>query len=53
MKNSAICVVFFLSWLLCGCSVESVFDDWRACVVMVVALIVCVVSAALITSNDD
>lgn len=46
-------VVFFLAWLLCGCSIESITEDWRGCVVFVVALIVCIVSAALITSNDD
>lgn len=53
MQSGIVCVVFFLSFILCGCSVESVFDDWRACVVVVVTLIVCVVSAALITGGDD
>ncbi len=46
-------VIFFLAWLLCGCSMEKVFDDWRACLVVVIALVVCVVTAALITGGDD
>ena len=53
MQSGIVCVVFFLSFILCGCSVESVFDDRRACVVVVVALIVCVVSAAVITGGDE
>ena len=46
-------VIFFLAWLLCGCSVEKICDDWRACVVFVIALIVVIAAAAAITRNDQ
>ena len=46
-------VIFFISWLLCGCSVDQIFDDWRACVIFVIALIVVIAAAAAITRNDQ
>ena len=46
-------VVFFFAWLLCGCSVERICDDWRACVIFVIGLIVVIASAAAITRNDQ
>lgn len=46
-------VIFLISWLLCGCSVDQIFDDWRACVIFVIALIVVIASAAAITRNDQ
>ena len=46
-------IVFFTAWLLCGCSVEQVCDDWRACVIFVIALIVVIAAAAAITRNDQ
>ena len=54
-------IVFFTAWLLCGCSVEKVCgcsvekvcDDWRACVIFVIALIVVIAAAAAITRNDQ
>lgn len=46
-------VIFFLAWLLCGCSVEKICDDWRACVIFVIALIVVIAAAAAITRNDQ
>ena len=46
-------IVFFTAWLLCGCSVDQIFDDWRACVIFVIALIVVIAAAAAITRNDQ
>ena len=46
-------VIFFLAWLMCGCSVEKICDDWRSCVVFVIALIVVIAAAAAITRNDQ
>lgn len=46
-------IVFLTAWLLCGCSVDQIFDDWRACVIFVIALIVVIASAAAITRNDQ
>lgn len=46
-------VILFTAWLLCGCSVEKICDDWRACVIFVIALIVVIATAAAITRNDQ
>lgn len=46
-------VILFSAWLLCGCSVEKICDDWRACVIFVIALIVVIASAAAITRGDN
>lgn len=46
-------VIFFLMWMLCGCSIETVFDDWRACLIVVVAIVVCVVTAALMGGGGE
>lgn len=46
-------VIFFMAWLLCGCSVEQICDDWRACVIFVIALIVVIATAAAITRGDN
>ena len=46
-------IVFFTAWLLCGCSVDQIFDDWRACVIFVIGLIVVIAAAAAITRNDQ
>ena len=37
-------ILFFVSWLLCGCSIDQALDDWRACVIFVLALIVAIAS---------
>ena len=48
MKDKAIMTVFLISWLVCGCSVDKALDDWRACWVAVVALIVAIACAAVL-----
>lgn len=49
----AIGIIFFISWLLCGCSIDQVFDDWRACVITIIALIVTIACAKIMSSNRD
>ena len=51
--RQAIESIMFMAWLLCGCSVEKICDDWRACVIFVIALIVVIASAAAITRGDN
>ena len=53
MMRQAIEAIMFTAWLLCGCCVEKICDDWRSCVVFVIALIVAIASAAAITRNDQ
>ncbi len=52
MKQAA-GVILFLAWLLCGCCVETICDDWRSCVVFVVALIVAIISAVTVLSSGN
>lgn len=41
-------IIFAVAWLLCGCTIDSVCDDWRAMVTFVIALItVCTCAAVL------
>jgi len=51
--QKVIAVIFFAAWLLCGCSVDQIFDDWRAALTFVIALAVTVLAAAVITIGDD
>ena len=46
-------VLFFMSWLLCGCSIESIFESPRKSAVFIVALIITILCAAVITIGDD
>lgn len=51
--RKAIETICFMAWLLCACSIDKVCDDWRACVIFVIALIVVIATAAAITRNDQ
>ena len=46
-------VLFFLSWLLCGCSIETIFESPEKSAVFIVALIVTILCAAVITIGDN
>lgn len=50
--QKVIAVIFFAAWLLCGCSVDQIFDDWRACVIFIIALAVTILSGAVIAFRD-
>lgn len=51
--RKAIETICFMAWLLCACSIDQVCDDWRACVIFVIGLIVVIAAAAAITRNDQ
>lgn len=42
-----------IAWLTAGATIENIFDDWRAAIIFVVAIIVTVVCAAVICGHDD
>lgn len=44
--------VFFLAFVLCGCSVDSIFESPKAAVIFIIALVVTVLCAAVITIGD-
>lgn len=43
-------VLFFISWMLCGCCVDGMLDDGRICIIAGAALIVAV-GCALVLSR--
>lgn len=45
-------VIFFISWMLCGCSIDSICDDPHATLIFIAALAVVVLAAAVITIGD-
>ena len=45
-------ILFFFAWLLCGCSVDHMLDDWRAGWTAIVALIVAIVCVAVMAGKD-
>ena len=45
-------VMFFIGWLLCGCSIENICDDQHAALIFIVALAVVILTAAVITIGD-
>lgn len=51
--RQAIEAIMFMAWLLCGCCVETICDDWRACVAFVIALIVAIISAVTVLSSGN
>ena len=46
-------VMFFIGWLLCGCSIENICDDPHAALIFIVALAVVILTAAGITIGDS
>ena len=51
--RQAIEAIMFMAWLLCGCCVETICDDWRSCVIFVIALIVAIISAVTVLSSGN
>lgn len=51
--DKAVGIVFFVAWLLCGCSIESICDDWRSTLIFVVAFAVTAAAAAVLGSKED
>ena len=44
-------IIFILSWLLCGCTIDTFFDGGAP--VFLVSLLVVIVSAAVLVGNDN
>lgn len=45
-------ILFFVSWILCGCCVDGMLDDWRLCVIAGCALIVAIRSAFILSRRE-
>ena len=44
--------VFFMAWLLCGCSADNMLDDPRAGIVALISMIVAVACAISMGQRD-
>ena len=53
MKNNILMHLFFIAWLVCGCSADTMLDDPRAGVVALVSMIVAVCCAIGISREDS
>lgn len=53
MPKGVAAILFFFAWLLCGCSMETMLDSPASGAVTLVALIVVIVCANVLTRNDD
>ena len=53
MPKGVAAIIFFFAWLICGCGVETMLDSPASRAVTLVALIVVIVCANVITRNDD
>lgn len=49
--DSALMIIFFLSWLLCGCSVETIFDGGAP--VAILAALVAIACAAVLGHRQE
>ena len=53
MPKEVAAIIFFFAWLLCGCGVETMLDHPVSGACTLVALIVVIVCANVLTRNDD
>ena len=53
MPKGLAAITFFFAWLICGCGAETMLDSPASGAITLVALIVVIVCANVITRNDD
>ena len=46
-------IIFFFAWLICGCGAETMLDSPTSGAITLVALIVVIACAKVLTRNDD
>ncbi len=51
IKENLICILFVISFILCGCGLDSAFDSTESTLIYVGSFLVLVVTAALIGSG--
>ena len=52
MRTKTLMTVFYMSWLVCGCSVEKMLDDWRAGWTFIIALIVAILCIVVMAKRE-
>lgn len=53
MPKGVAAIIFFFAWLICGCGAETMLDSPASGAITLVALIVVIVCANVLTRNDD
>ena len=53
MPKGVAAILFFFAWLLCGCGVETMLDSPASGAVTLIAVIVLIACANVLTRNDD
>ena len=53
MPKKVAAILFFFAWLLCGCGVETMLDSPASGAITLVALIVVIACANVLTRNDE
>ena len=53
MPKGVAAILFFFAWLLCGCGVETMLDSPESGVITLIAVIVLIACANVLTRNDD
>jgi hypothetical protein len=53
MPKGVAAILFFFSWLLCGCGVETMLDSPTSGAVTLIAVVVLIACANVLTRNDD
>ena len=52
MPKGVAAIIFFFAWLICGCGVETMLDHPASGAITLVALIVVIACANVLTRND-
>ena len=53
MPEGVAAIIFFFAWLICGCGVETMLDHPASGAVTLIAVIVLIACANVLTRNDD
>ena len=53
MSKGVAAIVFFFAWLLCGCGAETMLDSPTSGAVTLIAVIVLIACANVLTRKDD
>ena len=53
MPKGVAAIIFFFAWLICGCGVETMLDSPASRAVTLIAVIVLIACANVLTRNDD
>ena len=53
MPKGVAAIIFFFAWLICGCGTETMLDNPASGAVTLIAVVVLIACAKVLTRNDD